>query len=87
MYEIQSHVLMVRVIAYYDRDMSAASPGRRNMSSRVYNHTAKAEYEAALTEPGVLSTFEDVRHFKQYLSSWPTAPYWRVDKNVTDTSS
>jgi insulysin len=76
-----------RVTSFFDKYMAAASPNRRVMSSRVYNHTAKAEYEAALTEPGVLSTFEDVRHFKQYLSSWPTAPYWRVDKNVTDTSS
>jgi insulysin len=76
-----------RVISFFDKHVAAASPSRRVMSTRVYNHTAKAEYESALNEPGVLSTFEDMRHFKQYLSSWPTAPYWRVDKNVTETSS
>jgi hypothetical protein len=76
-----------RVISFFDKYMAVASPSRRVMSARVYNHAAKAEYEAALTQPGVLSTFEDMRHFKQYLSSWPTAPYWRVDKNVTKTSN
>jgi hypothetical protein len=74
-----------KVLSFFDEHIAAASPNRRVMSARVFNHTSKAEYEKALTEPGVLSTFEDIRHFKQFLSSFPTVPYWRVDKATEET--
>jgi secreted Zn-dependent insulinase-like peptidase len=71
--------LKQKVLSFFDEHLAADAPQRRAMSSRVYRHESKADYEAALKEPGVLSTFEDMRHLKQYLSSWPTVPYWRID--------
>jgi hypothetical protein len=48
------------------------------MSSRVFSHGSKKEYEETLTEPGVLSSFSDMQYLKEFLSSNPVAPYWRL---------
>jgi hypothetical protein len=76
-----------RVLSFFDEHFSAASPRRRAMSARVYNHKSKAEYETALKHPYVLSTYEDMRYFKQFLSSWPTVPYWRVENPTTEKTN
>lgn len=72
-----------RLLDLYDRSISASSPNRRALSARVYGHKAKAEYETSLKEPGVLSTYSEMRHLKQYLSTWPVVPYWRNDDKVS----
>jgi hypothetical protein len=54
------------------------------MSSRVFNHTSKAEYEESLKEPGVLSNYSDMRYLKEFMSSWPVAPYWRKSEVGTE---
>jgi insulysin len=69
-----------RLLELFDDRFSAASPRRRAMSARVYSHNCKAEYEASLRQPGVVSSFAEMRQLKQFLSSWPTAPYWRIEK-------
>lgn len=70
--------LKERVLSFFDKYFVAESPERRVMSSRVYNQSLKEEYEASLTEPGVLSSYSDIRYLKEFLSTWPLAPYWRV---------
>merc|ERR1719253_861384 len=62
----------------FDQFCGSDSPERRVMSSRVFSHASKAEYEESLTEPGVLSSFSDMRYLKEFLSTWPVVPYWRV---------
>jgi insulysin len=71
--------LKQKLLGLFDQYLASSSPNRRAMSARVYSHDSKAEYEAALKEPGVLSTFADMRELKQYLSPYPLVPYWRVD--------
>lgn len=71
--------LKKQLLEFVDRYISADSPTRRAMSARVYNQTNKAMFDANLGKPGVLASFEDIRHVKQFLSSWPLAPYWRKD--------
>ena len=64
------------VLNFFDQHFAAASPSRRCMSSRVYRHGSRNEYEASLTQPGVLSTYADIRYIKQFLGTWPNVPYW-----------
>ena len=45
---------------------------------RYYNQDNQEAYDAALKEPGVLSTYEEMRHLKDFLLSYPVAPYWRT---------
>jgi hypothetical protein len=71
-----------RLLDFFDQFLVVDAPERRAMVSRIYNQTSKDAYEASLKEPGVLSTFADIRYLKQFLSTWPNAPYWRV----TDSS-
>lgn len=73
--------LKASLLSFFDQHFAATSPSRRAMSSRVFNHKARSEYEQSSTEPGVLTSFGDMRHVKQYLSSWPTVPYWRTTEN------
>jgi insulysin len=74
--------LKSRVLNFFDQFFLADSPERRALSSRVFNHTSQAEYEESLTEPGVLSTYSDMRYLKEFLSTWPVVPYWRSDTKV-----
>ena len=71
--------LKQKLLGLFDQYLASSAPNRRAMSARVYSHDSKLEYEAALKEAGVLSTFADMRQVKQYLSSYPLVPYWRVD--------
>lgn len=71
--------LKKKILKLFDDHISISSPKRRAMIARVYNHNSKVEYEAALNKPGVLSTYADMRQLKQFLSSWPMAPYWRIE--------
>lgn len=66
------------VMDFFDEHFAASSPKRRAMSARVYRHSSKKEYEASLDQPGVFSTYAGMRYLKQFLSTWPTAPYWRM---------
>ena len=68
------------LLQLFDDRFAASSPRRRAMSARVYSHNSKKEYEASLSQPGVLSSFADMRQLKQFLSSWPTVPYWRIEE-------
>lgn len=74
-------ILKTRILEFVDQFYVAEAPERRALVSRVYNHTLRAEYEASLEEPGVLSTYSDMRYLKQFLSSWSVAPYWRVSES------
>jgi len=70
--------LKERIINIFDKFCASDSPERRAMSSRVFSHGSKEEYEETLTEPGVLSSFSDMRYLKEFLSTNPVAPYWRL---------
>ena len=72
--------LKEHVISFFDQFCAVNAPDRRVMSSRVFNHASKEEYEESLTEPGVMSSFSDMRYLKEFLSTWPVVPYWRVSK-------
>lgn len=76
-----AEMLKARLLEFFDQYLAAGSTERRAMSSRVFNQASKEEYEAALSSPGVLSTYSDMRYLKQFLSTWPIAPYWRKDRN------
>ena len=72
--------LKERVLEFFDDHFAPSSPQRRVMSSRVYSHKSKEEYEISRKLPGVLSSYADMRSLKQFLSSWPSIPYWRIEK-------
>eukprot|EP00521_Asterionellopsis_glacialis_P009710 CAMPEP_0195288988 /NCGR_PEP_ID=MMETSP0707-20130614/5445_1 /TAXON_ID=33640 /ORGANISM="Asterionellopsis glacialis, Strain CCMP134" /LENGTH=1193 /DNA_ID=CAMNT_0040348939 /DNA_START=96 /DNA_END=3677 /DNA_ORIENTATION=+ len=71
--------LKAKVLKFFDKHFAANSVHRRAMSARVYNHEGKAEFEKDVNKPGVLSTYADIQHVKQYLSTWPIVPYWRIE--------
>lgn len=70
-------MLKERLLDFMDKYISATIPSRRAMSARVYNQEAKELFESNLDKPGILSSFPEIRHLKQFLSSKPLAPYWR----------
>jgi secreted Zn-dependent insulinase-like peptidase len=76
--------LKERINSIFDEFFAADAPARRAMSSRVFNHESRAEYEESLTEPGVLSTFSDMRYLKDFLSTWPVVPYWRKQNKKSE---
>jgi len=65
-----------QIIDIFDKYLAISSQDRRVLSARVYGHTSKEMFENNIGKPGFLSSYDDVRQFKQYLSSWPNAPYW-----------
>jgi insulysin len=71
--------LKQRVLDFFDARLASSSPARRAMSSRVYSQAARAEYDGLVGQPGVLSSYADMRHVKQFLSSYAHAPYWRIE--------
>jgi insulysin len=73
------------VLQFFDEHFAAAAPARRVMSARIFSHKSKAEFEASLSHPGVLSTYADIRYVKQFFSSWPLAPYWRKTRTADST--
>ena len=70
--ELKEHVISV-----FKKHCASESPERRVMSSRVFSHASKTEYEESVTQPGVLSSYSDMRYLKEFLPTWPVAPYWR----------
>lgn len=75
------------VLDFFDIHFAASSPNRRVMSARVYSHSSKAEYEASLNQPGVFSTHAGMRYLKQFLSTWPNVPYWRIRQSDSGAES
>jgi insulysin len=68
--------LKQRVLNFFDEHFACSSPNRRSMSSRVYCHASKEEFEASNQLPGIFSTYADMRYVKQLLRTWPNVPYW-----------
>lgn len=78
--------LKALVLQYFDRFCSAESRDRRALTSMVFSQDCKNEYDATIKNPGVLSSYSDMRYLKEFLSTWPVAPYRRaptatIDKN------
>lgn len=69
--------LKKRVLEIYDQVYAPDAPQRRVISARVFSKNSKEEYDATLKQPGVLSSYSDMRYLKEFLSTWPVAPYWR----------
>jgi insulysin len=69
--ELKQHVL-----DFYDEHFAVSSPQRRGMSSRVYCHASKDAFQSALQQPGVFSSYADMRYVKQLLRTYPNVPYW-----------
>jgi insulysin len=67
-----------RIIEFFDQYIRITSPQRRAMSSRVFSHNAKEQYEQSMHQPGILSSYSDMRYMKQYLGTYSTIPYWFV---------
>ena len=68
--------LKKRVLEFYEQYFLPTSPDRKVVSARVYNRKAKAMFEENIGKPGFISSYDDARKLKQYLTSFPTAPYW-----------
>ena len=69
-----------RVLNIFDQFLVSNAPDRRVMSSRVFNHASRSEYEESLKEPRLLSSCSDMRFLKDFLSTWPVMPHWRNSK-------
>ncbi|KAI2497496.1 hypothetical protein MHU86_16998 [Fragilaria crotonensis] len=77
--ELKSAALLKqKMLAFFDKYFAIDAPERRVLSARVYSHQARAEFDAHVGMPGVLSSYEDIRHLKHFLSTYPVAPYWRA---------
>ena len=63
------------LLAMFDQHLAKTAPERRVISARVYNQDGADEFETNKDKPGILSSYEDIRAFKQYQSTWPLAPY------------
>lgn len=67
--------LKQRILEMFKDHLASDGPQRRAMSSRLYSQKARPSFEQNLGEPGVLSSYKDIQGLKQYLTSWPPAPY------------
>jgi insulysin len=65
-----------KLLYFFDKYFAPDAPERRVLSTRVYSQKSSAEHDANMGRNGFLSNFDDIRHLKQYLSTYPTAPYW-----------
>jgi insulysin len=68
--------LKTRVLEFFDQVYAGDAPERRAILARVFSQNSREEYESTLKNPGVLTTYSDMRYLKEYLSTWPNAPYW-----------
>jgi len=68
--------LKKKILEFFDKNFLKSSPHRRAISSRVYSYNARTEMEKNIGKPGYISTEADARRLKQYLSSFPVAPFW-----------
>lgn len=73
--------LKERVLAFFDKHFALKSPHRRAMSARVYSQNSRQQYDDNIGKPGILSSHSEMRHYKLFLSSWPSVPYWRIEDN------
>ena len=71
------------VLDFFDKYFPVDAPDRRSMSARVYSQKDRAEFDANKGNSGVLSSYEEIRNLKQYLGTYPLAPYWRVTSNAS----
>jgi len=71
--------LKERILEFFDSYFASESPNRRAMSTRVYCQNSRSHFDENVGQPGILSSHSDMRHYKQYLSSWPSVPYWRIE--------
>ena len=71
-------LLKQKMLAFFDKYFAVGAPDRRVLSARVYSHRSKAEFDANVGMPGVLSGYDDIRRLKLFLSTYPAAPYWRA---------
>lgn len=71
--------LKQRTLEFFDKYFPVGAPERRALSARVYNQKDRAEFDANKGKPGVLSSYEEIRNLKQYLGTYPLAPYWLVN--------
>mmetsp|Transcript_5240 Transcript_5240/g.7540 ORF Transcript_5240/g.7540 Transcript_5240/m.7540 type:complete len:1284 (-) Transcript_5240:110-3961(-) len=69
--------LKQKLLDFFDKYLDASSSERRAMSSRIYGQKAKDKYEENIGKPGIFSKYEHIRHLKQFLGSYPLAPYWK----------
>ena len=74
--DVTAASLKANLISFFDKHLDAQSPDRRAMCARVYCQKAQKEFDNNVGKPGVLSNYDDSRHVKQFLASYPTAPYW-----------
>lgn len=72
--------LKSKVLNFFYKYFAKESPSRRAMSSRVYSQNFKDSYEKGLGQPGILSEYAGIFDLKQYMSTWPTAPYWAAKR-------
>ena len=68
--------LKMRILEFFDEVFAVDAPHRRAISARLFSQNSKEEYEATKNAPGVLSSYNDIRYLKDFLSTWPAAPYW-----------
>ena len=68
--------LKEKVLNFFDTYFCKESRHRRAMSSRIYSQKFQQAYKEGLGKPGILSDYGDIFDLKQYLSTWPTVPYW-----------
>jgi insulysin len=71
-------LLKQKMLAFFDKYFAIDAPERRVLSARVYSHRSRAEFDAHVGMPGVMSSYDDIRHLKHFLSTYPLAPYWRA---------
>jgi len=75
--------LKKQVTEFFDRHYAVDAPERRVMSSRVYSHSLKDEYESTRAQAGVFTNYSTIRCLKDHCSTWPTVPYWRKKSIAT----
>ena len=71
-------LLKQKMLAFFDKYFAIDAPERRVLSARVYSHRSRAEFDAHVGMPGVMSSYDDIRHLKHFLSTYPLAHYWRA---------
>jgi len=63
-----------KLLVFFDRFVAAGAPERRGIYTCIYGRSSMDLQKVNVGTPGVLSSNEDVRHLKSFMSTWPTAP-------------
>jgi insulysin len=69
-------LLKDKILSFFDRFLASGASERRALSLRVYSKKARSEHDGNIGKAGVLSDYGDIRQLKQFLSTYPLAPYW-----------